>query len=112
MKTFTCPFHGGEFTQEQSCPDCFDIMQGDVPESAHERSEELQKWADNVLTVDFSILHKRIEELVGRPVWTHELADIESLRKEIEKGKRASFIEVIDKIPADKQVVIAVMGDE
>lgn len=37
------------------------------------------------LMCDFSDLHKYIEEKIGRPVWTHELADkefFEYIRKE------------------------------
>lgn len=36
----------------------------------------------------FTELHKRIDELVGRPTMTHELAFPELLYKEIESGQR------------------------
>ena len=38
----------------------------------------------------FSDLHKRIEELVGRPVWTHEIVFPELLYEEIRSGKRGN----------------------
>src|SRR5688500_9429688 len=58
-----------------ACPTCTtegehrrDVA-GMTPE---ERLEEFRSWGD-VLEIDFAKVHKRIEELVGRPVWTHEL---------------------------------------
>lgn len=41
-----------------------------------ERADELQHWFDSVLTVEFEKLHGRIEQLVGRPVFTHELGSV------------------------------------
>lgn len=34
------------------------------------------------LCMDFSDFHKDMEALLGRPVWTHEFADVESLQRE------------------------------
>ena len=39
------------------------------------------------LCMDFGDFHKAVEESLGRPVWTHEFADVEGLRAEFE-GKR------------------------
>ena len=36
---------------------------------------------------DFSIYHRYIEDIMGRPVWTHELAS-ESVAKEIKEKSR------------------------
>ena len=36
-----------------------------------ERRAELEGMS--ILEVRFSLLHARIEELIGRPVWTHEM---------------------------------------
>ena len=41
-----------------------------------------------VLMCDFRIVHKRAEELLGRPIWTHEFADdkiVEELKLEEDK---------------------------
>jgi hypothetical protein len=38
-----------------------------------ERAAELSALMDRPLSRPFDLIHKRIEELVGRPVWTHEL---------------------------------------
>lgn len=48
-----------------------------------ERMRELRKLLEEPLAVPFPEAHKRIEELVGRPVWTHEMATPESLYDEI-----------------------------
>lgn len=47
-----------------------------------ERVNELNRWMACV-TIPFDNIHKRIEELVGRSVWTHELALPDQLRAEI-----------------------------
>jgi len=39
----------------------------------------------------FSIFHRYIEEICGRPIWTHELA-IESVINEIKEKSKADFI--------------------
>lgn len=43
-----------------------------------------------ILCGDFNEFHKYIEELLGRPVWTHELANKE-LWKEIKKLSKEDF---------------------
>lgn len=50
-----------------------------------------------MLTGDkFSIFHKYIEDLLGRPVWTHELAD-ENVWKEIKRKASDDFRELCRK---------------
>ena len=46
----------------------------------------------------FSDLHKRLEELMQRPVWTHELARPQWLADEIRSGKQANMDEIIGKV--------------
>jgi hypothetical protein len=55
---------------------------------------------DAVLSVPFEMFHKRIERLVGRPVWTHEMASPVWPQLVTEAGDRVhpSLFEVIDKI--------------
>lgn len=44
---------------------------------------------ENVLLVDFRVFHEGIEELLGRPVWTHEFGiNIEGLREEAGNAMR------------------------
>lgn len=59
------------------------------------------------LCMPFSEYHKAIEEVLGRPVWTHEFASIDGLRKEF-LGERAAptMQEILDLIPEEKRIVI------
>ncbi|MFA5173551.1 MAG: hypothetical protein WC438_00030 [Candidatus Pacearchaeota archaeon] len=42
---------------------------------------------EEILMTDFSLFHKGLEKLVGRPVWTHELGlNIEGIREEARLG--------------------------
>lgn len=44
-----------------------------------------------VLMCDFADLHKFIEERLGRPVWTHELAD-SKVQEEIKAATKSDFM--------------------
>lgn len=44
-----------------------------------------------VLMCDFADVHKYIEEKLGRPVWTHEMA-FETVQKEIHDKARDDFL--------------------
>ena len=46
-----------------------------------------------VLMCDFDELHAYIEELMRRPVWTHELADDE-IQKQIAELAKPEFLEI------------------
>ena len=48
------------------------------------------------LMCDFDDLHKYIEEKVGRPVWTHELADAE-IQSEIREKCKNDFLSLCGK---------------
>ena len=37
------------------------------------------------LAVLFSVFHEGVEKLLGRPVWTHEFADVKRLQRELER---------------------------
>jgi hypothetical protein len=45
---------------------------------------------------DFSIYHRYIEAIMGRPVWTHELADNKVI-EEIKKKSRYDFLKLCQK---------------
>lgn len=53
------------------------------------------------LMCDFNEVHRYIENLLGRPVFTHELA-IGMIRDEIREKSKADFL----KICADKEVCL------
>jgi len=62
------------------------------------------------LEIDFPLIHKRIEELVGRPVWTHEFG----LRPQEEFEEMArqriceppDMVDIVSLIPPDKETFI------
>lgn len=61
------------------------------------------------LCMPFGEFHRAIEEALGRPVWTHEFADLDGLRAELMGQRPApSFGDILALIPADKLVVVAV----
>lgn len=49
-----------------------------------------------VLLCDFQSMHEYIEKKLGRPVWTHELAN-ENVWKEIKNATRADLMEILKK---------------
>lgn len=51
---------------------------------------------------DFNIFHEYIEKLMGRPVWTHELAD-KNIVDQIKEKSKADFIELC-RIAAEEEV--------
>lgn len=46
-----------------------------------------------ILMTDFDSLHKFIESKLGRPVWTHELAD-EMVVNELKKAVKEDFLKL------------------
>lgn len=52
-----------------------------------------------VLCCHFAPLHRFIEETLGRPVWTHELAD-EAVQNEIKEKTRDQFLALIPSMEA------------
>ena len=106
--TRTCHFCGSVVGARERCQTCIDAFPNrrDVKTmTVPERIKEVESWV-GVLEVDFDLVHQRLEELMGRPVWTHEIADPGSLYRELENGERATFADVIDKIPVDKLVEV------
>ena len=59
------------------------------------------------LCMPFGIFTEAIEEVLGRPVYTHEFADIESIRNEYLTLKSAPTLEeIIELIPEEKRLII------
>lgn len=108
MATYVCPKHQTE--QDSWCKRCMrdfknrpaaDTMTGD------ERAAELERWG-GVLTIPFPKVHERIEELVGRPVFTHEMGSnhFDELVEEARTWKHASPSDVLSKLPWDKEALL------
>ena len=60
-----------------------------------------------LLLTSFSLFHESLELFMGRPVWTHELAQPQKLLAEKRDGTSASMQEIMEKIPAEKRLVVA-----
>jgi hypothetical protein len=108
-----CPEHGSPLPP--SCPGCVQMMQRPVESmTGDERAAELEHWGYLVLTVEFPTLHKRIEELVGRPVWTHEMGTqlwpnlvAEARSQQHPADLEAHVIGSIDQVAGTRPVIIA-----
>jgi hypothetical protein len=101
-------------TTTGECPTCtawFEHRPAASAMTPTERVAELRTWFP-ILEISFSKMHQRIEELVGRPVWTHELVDMEALCREIETATPATFDEVIGKLPSGKPVIVVEVDDD
>ena len=109
--TTPCAWHGYPLSKGNPCPTCMDEFPGPVPDSASERADEIERLMGAPLSVEFPVMHDRLERLVGRPVWTHEMAYPEYLVHEVRTGIRPSVEGIIAKLPPDKPV-IAVTGEE
>ena len=59
------------------------------------------------LEIEFPKIHQRVEELVGRPVFTHEMGTdgMKYLRHEILTGGVPSLEGVMAKLPADAEII-------
>lgn len=92
-----------QLTQEQA------IAFGQSVEWRNWTSEQIVRFQlfQDRLCVDFSAFHKAMEDVLGRPVFTHEFAYQDHLIKEYLGEKDApTFDEIIGLIPEDKRVVI------
>ncbi len=102
--------HGSEDDMSEPkriCHMCGDEFEKRTPAdkmTVEDRATELVAWG-GAMEIPFSSIHKRIEELVGRPVWTHEMAYFGSLIAEVRSGNRASMAEVIGKCPPEKLII-------
>ena len=60
------------------------------------------------LCLPFDVLHKAVEESLGRPVWTHEFGlNFDGLCQEFLGERDApSLQEIMDQIPAEKRIIV------
>lgn len=71
-------------------------MQG-MGEAAMTKQEAVlvSAYTGFLLTKDFSDVHKFCEDLLGRPVWTHEFAS-KAVQKEIQEKCKPMIIKMIE----------------
>jgi len=59
------------------------------------------------LCMPFSVFHRAVEKVLGRPVWTHEFANPELLREEyLGLRNKPTMEEIINLIPKRKRIII------
>lgn len=59
--------------------------------------------------VPFELIHGRIEQLAGRPVWTHEMgtSNFESLATQCRwENRPATMAEIVELIPEEKRIIL------
>ncbi len=97
------------------CPTCSAAMTSLPAASSmtpEERVTELERWY-GPLEVPFDLMHKRIDELVGRPTWTHELINKDSLIHELRHPEdRATMQDIIKKIADKESTLLVVVGED
>ena len=110
--TYTCPWHNVTLSKTTYCEQCqkdFEERRDAKTMTVEERAVALEKMIENsILSMPFGQIHQRIEELVGRPVWTHELATPKMLVCEIRSDNKATIGDVLDKMPDDKKCIVVV----
>jgi hypothetical protein len=103
----TCHICGTETAEE--CPVCARTWENRPKPEDCTDVEKLRQFdwiisSATPLEIDFEKIHERVEELLGRPVWTHEFADPERLRKEL--TEKPAYIDPFVGIPPEKRVLI------
>lgn len=85
FEPFLCPVHQIMVETADGCTECMDEW-NNRPNAdlmtPMERKLEFGKCM-GIMTIPFRHIHQRVEELVGRPVWTHELGlNVDGLESE------------------------------
>lgn len=73
-------------------------------------SEQIVRFQlfQDLLCVDFSAFHKAMEDVLGRPVFTHEFGSQGGLKEEYLGTKPAPTMdEIINLIPAEKRMILS-----
>lgn len=79
-------------------------------EKMSEKERAIFQMEQDRLCMPFPMFHEALEHTLGRPVYTHEFAlNREGLRKELNgEAEPPTFQEILDLIPKDKQVIVAI----
>jgi hypothetical protein len=97
------------------CPAClkwFENRPDPARMAPSEREAEFRSWKK--IEISFDKIHQRLEELVGRPVWTHEMGlNWEALAQEArERPCRVDMDKVLEPLAACGKKVILVDPDD
>ncbi len=107
VSRWKCNKHGSEQVGPEECSGCvrdFTERQDAKTMTGDERAAEMRRWGSQ-LTVEFGKVHQRIEELVGRSVYTHEMAGQElwdALVEEARTQQHIGFADVLAQLPWGK----------
>ena len=73
----------------------------------------LAQLEEPLLCMPWEIFQKTVEDVLKRPVYTHEFATPELLIKEL-RGQRLPPIieELLEQLPKDKTIIVAISGEE
>lgn len=113
-----CAWCGNPLPLEAWCEHCQRDIAGRPKRddmTTEERIAELKSFCEGngqYLMVPFDVMQMRIEELMGRPVWTHELARPANLIAELEgtqqwSGPVGSLLDIIGKDRTDDVMGVA-----
>ncbi len=112
-EVYACPVHGCKQAMGSYCGQCkheFDTRRDVMSMTAEERATELERWV-GILTIPFADLHLRVTELVGRDVYTHEMARPEQLAAEVRSGRLIGMDAVIAKL-TDRGINVVLLDAE
>lgn len=92
-----------QFTREQAIA----FGENKLYESLSDREKVSLQLFQRKLCMPFDVFHEAIENVLGRPVWTHEFAFIENLQKEFLGEKEPPTMdEIMALLPNDKIILI------
>ena len=79
-------------------------------EKMSDKEKAIFQLTQDRLCMPFEVFHEAIEKTLGRPVFTHELAlNRNGLLEELNgEAEQPTFEEIINLIPKEKQVIVAV----
>lgn len=94
-----------QFSEEQAIKLAFSEVWKDM---SSQQIVELQLFQER-LCVPFTVFHMLMEEVLNRPVYTHEFAEPEKLRKEYLGEKQPpTFEDMINILPKEKQIILQI----
>jgi hypothetical protein len=103
-ETFTCGRHSEvtiEVGSTEGCEPCLAMLSIPVESlTGDQRADEVASWLNLKLSIPFHNVHQRLEALVGRPVWTHEMGSLGADRL-IEEARGTRTLTSIDEVIND-----------
>lgn len=109
-ETRTCHVCGTVVSAKEFCPICIASFEHRRPadEMTGEEREIEMRRVRGPLEIPFELVHQRVKELVGRPVFIHEMGsrNWQSLVDEASHRRHPTLQEVLELIPEEKRLVV------